>query len=77
MEIKVLGTGCPKCLTLEKLVRDLVSAKEIDATVMKVTDIVEIMGYGVMATPGLVIDGKVVVKGRVPSLKELNELISQ
>ncbi len=76
MEIKVLGTGCQKCHTLEKAVRDVVLADNIAADVEKVEDIIEIMNYGVMATPALVVDGKVVVKGRVPSAKEIREFLS-
>lgn len=76
MEIKILGTGCPKCKTLEKLTREVVEQIGIDATVTKVDDIVAIMNYGVMTTPALVIDGKVVVKGRVPSAEEIKRLIT-
>jgi len=76
MEIKILGPGCPKCKTLEKLTREVVEQSGIDATVTKVDDIVAIMNYGVMTTPALVIDGKVVVKGRVPSAEEIRKLIT-
>lgn len=76
MEIKILGTGCPKCKALEKATRDVVEKNNISATVTKVEDIMDIMSYGVMVTPAVVIDGKVVVKGRVPSNEELKELIN-
>ncbi|MDX9727910.1 MAG: thioredoxin family protein [Bacteroidales bacterium] len=76
MEIKILGPGCPKCKTLEKLTREVVEESGIDATVTKVDDIVAIMNYGVMTTPALVIDEKVVVKGRVPSAEEIKRLIT-
>ncbi|MEA4982272.1 MAG: thioredoxin family protein [Paludibacter sp.] len=76
MEIKVLGTGCPKCKTLEKNTRDAVVGLGIDATISKVEDIVDIMSYGIMSTPALVINGKVAVKGRVPSTDEIKELLS-
>ena len=76
MEIKILGTGCPKCKTLEKLTRETIEKEGIDATVTKEEDIMKIMEYGVMQTPGLVINGKVVFSGRVPSAKELNELLT-
>lgn len=76
MEIMILGPGCPKCKTLEKLTREVVEQSGIDATVSKVDDIVAIMNYGVMTTPALVIDGKVVVKGRVPSAEEIKRLIT-
>jgi small redox-active disulfide protein 2 len=75
MEIKVLGTGCPKCKTLDKLTRDVVAKNGIDATVTKVEDIMEIMKYKVMTTPALVIDEKVVMKGKVPSESELTILL--
>lgn len=76
MEIKILGPGCPKCKTLEKLTRQVVEQSGIDATVTKVDDIVAIMNYGVMTTPALVIDERVVVKGRVPSEEEIKRLIT-
>ena len=77
MEIKVLGTGCAKCKSLEKATIQVVNEAGIDATVTKVEDFIEIMKLGVMTTPALVVDGKVLVKGRVPSVSEIKELISQ
>lgn len=77
MEIKILGTGCPKCKTLEKLIREVVEQNGIDATVSKVEDIVEIMKYGVMTTPALVVDGKVEIKGRVPSSDEIKKVLTR
>ncbi len=76
MEIKVLGPGCPKCKTLEKNVQDAVSELGLDATVTKVSDIMDIMAFGVMTTPALVIDEKVVAKGFVPSMTELKSLLT-
>lgn len=76
MEIKVLGTGCPKCKSLEKATREVVAQNNIDATISKVEDIMEIMNYNVMTTPALVVDGKIVVKGRVPSNEELKEILT-
>lgn len=76
MDIKVLGTGCPKCKTLEKLTRDAVEELGIDAQITKVEDIMEIMKYNVMKTPALVVDGKVVVKGSIPSYDALKKLLS-
>ncbi|MDZ7634409.1 MAG: thioredoxin family protein [Bacteroidales bacterium] len=75
MEIKILGPGCPKCKTLEKLTNEVVAQNGIDATVTKVEDIVAIMNYGVMTTPALVVNGKIVLKGRVPSAEELKKLL--
>ncbi|WP_153638933.1 thioredoxin family protein [Prolixibacter sp. NT017] len=77
MDIRVLGTGCPKCRALEKATNDAVAEAGLNATVSKVEDIVEIMKMGVMTTPALVVDGKVVVKGKVPSVKELKKLLIQ
>ncbi|HAN18573.1 MAG: redox-active disulfide protein 2 [Bacteroidetes bacterium GWC2_33_15] len=76
MEIKVLGTGCPKCKTLEKLTKETVEKLGLDAEVSKVEDIVDIMNYGVMRTPALVINKKVVLSGRIPTEKELTEILT-
>jgi len=75
MEIKILGTGCPKCKTLENLTREVIAENNIQATVEKVDDIMKIMEYGIMRTPGLVIDGKVIFSGTVPSKNELTKII--
>jgi small redox-active disulfide protein 2 len=75
MNIKILGTGCPKCKTLEKLTREVVEQNGIDATITKVEDIVEIMKYGVMTTPALVVDEQVTIKGRIPSTDEIKRLL--
>jgi len=77
MEIKILGTGCPKCKTLERLTRDVVIKNGIDANIIKVEDIMEIMKYNIMTTPALVIDGKVVTKGRIPSAEEIKQLLTK
>jgi len=77
MDIKILGTGCPKCKTLEQLTRDVVSRNGIDATISKVDDIMEIMKFNIMTTPALVVDGKVVVRGRVPSSEEILQLLTR
>ena len=77
MEIKILGTGCSKCKTLEQLTKDVVSTNGINATITKVDDIIEIMKYNIMATPALVIDGKVVTKGRIPSAEEIKQLLTK
>ncbi|HEY9115243.1 MAG TPA: thioredoxin family protein [Bacteroidales bacterium] len=77
MEIKILGTGCPKCKSLEKLTQEAVSELGIDASVIKEEDIMKIMGYGIMSTPGLVIDGKVVLSGRLPSSSELKSILTK
>ncbi|MDD3427424.1 MAG: thioredoxin family protein [Caldisericia bacterium] len=71
MNIKILGTGCLKCKLLEEHVRKAVESLGVSATIEKVTDIKKIIDYGVMATPGLVIDEKVVSTGRVLSKEEI------
>ncbi len=75
MEIKVLGPGCANCTTLEKRTNDALAASGIAATVEKVTDFAAIASYGVMSTPALVIDEKVVLSGRVPKVDEIRKLI--
>ena len=77
MEIKILGPGCPKCKNLEKLTRGVVAEKGILANITKVDDIMDIMNYGVMITPALIVDDKIVVKGRVPSSKEIGEFLTK
>ncbi|MDA3945003.1 MAG: thioredoxin family protein [Bacteroidetes bacterium] len=74
--IKILGTGCPKCKTLEQSVRNVVAEHQLDAEITKVEDIMDIMNYGVMRTPGLVVDEKVVVSGRIPSSTEIKDFLS-
>jgi len=76
MIIEVLGTGCAKCKALEKVTREVVEQNGVDATIRKVEDIMEIMKFNVMTTPALVVDGEVVVKGRVPSNQELKEILT-
>jgi len=69
--IKVLGTGCPKCQTLTGVVKEVMAENQIEASIEKVEDIVEIMKFNVMVTPALVVDDQIVVKGRVPSKAEV------
>jgi len=76
MEIKILGPGCPKCKTLDKMTREVVEQNGIDANISKVEDIIEIMKYGVMSTPALVVDEKVVIKGRLPSQDEIKRILT-
>ncbi len=75
MEIKILGTNCPKCKALEKSTREVVENNHLDATVTKVDDIIEIMNYNVMRTPALVVNNQVEIKGRVPSDDEILQVL--
>jgi small redox-active disulfide protein 2 len=75
MEIKILGPGCPKCKTLEKVAREAITEACITATIEKVEDIVKIMEYNVMHTPVLVINGKVVLSGQVPTVTQVKEIL--
>jgi small redox-active disulfide protein 2 len=77
MIIKVLGSGCANCVRLEANVNEALAASGIeDATVEKVTDYADIAAYGIMSTPGLVVDEKVLVSGRVPAASEVAQLIA-
>lgn len=75
MEIKVLGPGCKKCNTLSEATKKAVEELSIDANITKVDDMIKILSYGVMSTPALVINEKVVVSGKVPSIPEIKEFI--
>ena len=75
MEIKVLGMGCAKCKKLEQIVTSYVSEKGLDATIDKVEDLNDIMAYGMVRTPALVVNEKVVLQGRLPREKELSKYI--
>lgn len=75
MLIKILGPGCKNCENLEQRTREAVDRLGLDATIEKVTDYGEIAGYGVMKTPGLVVDEKVVMSGHVPTAKAIADLL--
>ncbi len=75
MEIKVLGPGCAKCQSLEKTVKDVVTSLKLDIKVEEIKDMKEIMKYPILMTPGLVINGKVVMSGKVPSKAEVERYI--
>jgi len=74
--IKVLGSGCANCVNLEKATRQAVADLGVEATIEKVTDYPTILGYGVMSTPGLVVDEQVVLAGRVPNAAQIRELLA-
>lgn len=76
MIIKVLGPGCANCQNLEAHTREALQDLGLDATVEKVTDYAAIAGYGIMRTPGLVVDEKVLVSGRVPTTAQIRELLT-
>ena len=76
MDVKVLGTGCSSCQTLERRVRTVVDETEIDASVEKIEEIQEIMQYNVMSMPALVINGEVKSSGHAPSVSELKDLLA-
>ncbi len=75
MLIKVLGPGCMNCKTLEKRTQEAVASLGVPAEVEKVGDIMQIATYGILRTPGLVIDEKVVSSGRVPAVEEIKQMI--
>jgi small redox-active disulfide protein 2 len=76
MDIKVLGTGCANCKNTIALIEQVAQAKGVPVTLSKVEELREIMGYGVMSTPGVVIDGKVVHAGGVPSRGKVEQWLS-
>ena len=75
MKIEVLGTGCSKCMSVEQNVKKALMELAMQAEVEKVTDIQQIIQRGVLSTPALVIDGKVILQGKNPSVEQLKELI--
>jgi small redox-active disulfide protein 2 len=76
MIIKILGSGCANCHRLEANTRDALATLGMDAAIEKVTDVGDIASYGVMRTPGLVVDEQVLVSGRVPDAKEIATLLA-
>lgn len=75
-DIKVLGTGCANCKTTLKLIEEAASAKGVEVKLEKVEDMAVILGYGVMSTPGVVVDGKVVHAGGVPDRKKIESWLA-
>ncbi len=71
MEIKILGTGCPKCKRLEQTARKAAEDAGLEATFIKVTDINDIMSYPIASTPALVLNGEVKCSGRLPTAQEI------
>jgi small redox-active disulfide protein 2 len=77
MKIQILGTGCPKCNTLERNAREAVTIAGVDAEVEKVTDLDEIMEMGVMVTPALAVDGDVKQAGKVMTVEEIAAVLAE
>lgn len=75
INIKILGTGCPKCKQTAAVVQEVINENNIDATIEKVEDIMEIMKFNVMMTPAIVINNDIKIKGRVPSKDEIKALL--
>ena len=75
LSIKILGPGCANCRKLEEIVRQSVETLNVEAQIAKVTDMQQILAYDILKTPGLVINGKLVMSGRVPSPDTVAELI--
>ena len=71
MEIKVLGPGCPKCEKTVKIVKEALAESGLDADLEKITDAMEIAGYGVFGTPAVVVDGQVKSVGKIPAKKDI------
>jgi small redox-active disulfide protein 2 len=76
MNIKILGSGCANCHNLERVTREAVAELGLEATFEKVTDYADIAAYGIMRTPGLVVDEAVLLSGRVPTANSVKELIT-
>ena len=75
MEIKVLGSGCAKCKITYEMIEKIVKENQLDATLSKVEDIVELLNYGIMTTPAIVVDGEVKLKGHVPTESEIKKIL--
>ncbi|MCA0250920.1 MAG: thioredoxin family protein [Actinobacteria bacterium] len=76
MHVKILGSGCANCVNLEKATRQAVNELGLDATFEKVTDHADIAAYGIMRTPGLVVDEQVLLSGRVPTTRQVKDLLA-
>lgn len=76
MKIEIVGPGCPRCIATEKNVKEAVKQLGIQAEITKVTNVTEFAKKGVMFTPGVIVDGKVVISGKIPTVAEIKEVLS-
>ncbi len=77
LNIKILGSGCPRCQEVEKRTKEVINEMKIEANVEKVTDLKKIMEYKILSTPGLVINGKVVISGKIPAKSQIKQWIEE
>lgn len=77
MKIQILGTGCPKCQKLAEIAKQAADELKLTYELVKVTNLNDIMGFGVMVTPALAVDGSVKVSGKVPTVDEVKKLLAQ
>jgi len=77
MKIEIIGPGCPRCLKTEEIVQKAVKELGIQAEVVKVSDMMEIMKKKVLRTPAVIIDGKIVIQGKIPSIDEIKNVLQQ
>jgi len=77
LNIKILGPGCPRCQEVEKRAKEVVQEMNIEANIEKVTDLKKIMEYKLLSTPGLVINEKVVISGKIPAKSQIKQWIEQ
>ncbi len=77
MTVKVLGGNCSNCKTLEKMTENALKELGVNVSIEKITDIQTILAYGVMTTPALIINEKIIISGRIPSAQELREQIGK
>ena len=76
MKIEIVGPGCPRCIATEKNVKEAVKQLGIQAEITKVTDVAEFAKKGVTFTPAVIVDGKIVVSGKIPTVEELKNILS-
>jgi len=77
LNIKILGSGCPRCQEVEKRTKEVIAEMKIEANVEKVTDLKKIMEYKILSTPGLVINEKVVISGKIPAKSQIKQWIEE